>query len=344
MPKTPRWSAVGSSTFFEKTGERPVRPRHRSRHDGIEGRHRVDHRRDRVDVRRPTHDPLAPEGRRRAGRRRVVAPHHRRVPRGLGRGRRRSAKGRGREHHRSVGEHGARRRPRRSGRALHPLDGHARRPPRAQAHRRQGVGLQGEGHRHVDPSHRRRALDRGRRPDRAHAAPRHRSARHRERRALVPRAGRLHRHALHRRSDRHARVDDRRVAHRQPRPHHARLRRQAARARRRRRVEAAAAAHDRVGHRHRARRGGRRPRPTARCAGHRRHPRSAQRVGWCRHRPRLPDAHGDQHHDVDQLPGVVQEDRRHESDRVGPGRGPRGLPARQQPRHVGRACSGCATR
>ena len=63
----------------------------------------------------------------------------------------------------------------------------------------------------ASPSHRRR-------PDRPHAAPRPRPARGRGRGALVPRAGRLPDDALHRRRRRVARVDDRRLAHRQPRP------------------------------------------------------------------------------------------------------------------------------
>ena len=62
------------------------------------------------------------------------------------------------------------------------------------------------------PSHVRR------RPGQPHAPPRARRARGRRRGALVPGAGRLPDHALHREGGGHPRLDERRLAHRQPAP------------------------------------------------------------------------------------------------------------------------------
>ena len=80
-------------------------------------------------------------------------------------------------------------------------------------------------------------------------------------------------------------------------------------------VERRVGPHDGIGDRHRARRHRRRDRSSARHSSRRRNARPAFRIGWRRHRPRLPDAHGVQHHVVDQLPGAVQEDRPRQSDR-----------------------------
>ena len=77
----------------------------------------------------PRRDPVARRRRGAAGRRGVVEAHHRRRPRQAGRRHRRRRPGRRRRHHRAVGEHRARRRGRRARRRLHHVDGQPRRPP-----------------------------------------------------------------------------------------------------------------------------------------------------------------------------------------------------------------------
>ena len=106
--------------------------------------------------------------------------------------------------HRPVGEHRARRRRRRAGRGLPHVARHPGRPPRPGAPSVDRSRATPRSALRVDPAHRRRTVDVGRRPDRPHAATRARRARRGRASPLVPRAGGLPDHALHRRGRGHA--------------------------------------------------------------------------------------------------------------------------------------------
>ena len=262
----------------------------------------------------------------------------------------RAERGRGGQLHRAVGEHRAGRRGRRARSATACSGWTAAAAPSASASSAGTVG----GYAPVPladlgPAHRGRALDRPA-PTRSATcstscatSPSVAAAR-----TLVPRAGRLPVDALHRHRDRVARVDDRRVAHRQPPPRPrssydeelvalgpASTRRsspplRADRLRRRDRAPDVAAE---LGL------------PDGVQVSSRALPTCTRRAVGAGTVARLRDAPGDQHDVVDRLPGAVQEDRRAaaRSRRV-PGPDARPLPDREQPRdRRARACSGCAT-
>ena len=271
----------------------------------------------------PGRDALAARRRRGAGRRRVVGPDRRRDPA------RASPSGvvapepdRGGELHRAVGEHGAGRRGRasRSATASSGWTAAARRTP-GSVIGGPVSGLRAGAARDLGPAHRRRAVARPA-PTRSATCSTSRTTSPTSR---APRAGILEpvdylsmRFTGER--GRVARVDDRRVAHRQPPPRPARLRRRrCVRAGRRRRRAS-------------CRRCGRPARSSAPCADD-----VADELGLpdgvqvVTGTPdlhsgavgagtvlRLRDAPGDQHVVVDQLPGAVQEDRRLPPDRDGP--------------------------
>ena len=234
--------------------------------------------------------------------------------------------------HRPVGEHGAGRRGRRAGRPLPDVDRHPGRALLPRGHRRPAAGyapLAAARPGSAAPAGSRR---RRRRPGRPHAAPRARRARGGSGGALVPRAGRLPDDALHRQGRGHPRVDERRLADRQPPPRPAGLRPDARAPRRRRRDPS-------------CRRWSRPDRSSGRCSPRSRPSsesprarRSSPAARTCTPRRSAParcdegEPHlTDQHHLVDHAPGPVQEDRRDPPDRHRPRAGLEPLPRGQQP-------------
>ena len=184
----------------------------------------------------------------------------------------------------------------------------------------------------LDPPHRRCSLAVRRRPRQPHAPSGARRARGRCGGALVPGAGRLSDHALHRPGGCEPCLDERRLAHGQPAPRPARVRPCARAQDGPRSEQAAAAGRDRHADRRRSSRGRRRSRHQPRGAGRHRHPRPALGCARlrCDRRGRAP--HDDQHHLLDLAALSAQEDRPDALDRDRPGSRLAQLPGRQQPR------------
>ncbi len=256
--------------------------------------------------------------------------------RALGLGDRSAGPGGGGQRHRAVGQHGAGGRRRRPRRTLCAVDGHPGRTPLPGGHRRPGRRLRPAGRPHLDQAIRRRPVPLGGRPHRAHALPAGRRAGEPGRGPVVPRAGRLPVHVLHRHPGGIPCLHGRRLAHRQPAPRRAGLRPGAGGPFGRRPGAVAPAPPHGHGDRNGPPSGGDRSRPSGRRAGGHRHagpPLSRVRV---RCGARVPGPSGREHQRVDRCTGPVQEDRCATAGGQRPGAGCRWVPDRRQPR--GRWC------